>query len=96
MRFEIRRKEFPFSEAPILDGVNAGYEALAVDQFGTACAVSRHSSAMEAAIAAAAEAYRLNHSGLMGHTAAVGGFWKGARPTGVMKKPMHVSYRARP
>lgn len=95
MRFEIRRKEFPYSEAPILDGVNAGYKALTVDEFGKILVISRHAKAIDAAIAAATEAHRLNHSTSMGTRAAVQGFWTGERPAGVMKQPMHVSYRVR-
>lgn len=83
-------------DAPVLDGVEAGYEALTVAYYGGAISVvSRHGTAMGAALAAAAEAYRLNHSGRMGTKAAVRGFWTGERPTGVMKQMMPVSYRAR-
>lgn len=95
MKFEIRRKEFPYSEAPILDGVSAGYEAFTVSSSGVVGLVSRHAKALDAAIAAATEAHRLNHSGQMGTKAAVGGFWTGQRPTGVMKQMMPVSYRVR-
>ena len=95
MRFDIRRKEFPYSSAPLLDGIAAGYEALAIMYTGDIAVVSRHGNAMEAAIAAAAEAHRLNNSGTMGTRAAVRGFWVGVRPSGVMKQAMPVSYRAR-
>ena len=43
MRFDIRRKEFPYSSAPILDGITAGYEALVVLYTGGIVAVM-HSS----------------------------------------------------
>ena len=96
MKVDIRRKEYPFMDAPVLDGAEAGYEALVVAYYdGAVTAVSRHSTAMGAALAAAAEAHRLNHSGQMGTKAAVRGFWTGERPTGVMKQMMPVSYRPR-
>ena len=95
MRFDIRRKEFPYSSAPPFDGVTAGYEALVVLYTGGTVAVSRHGVALDAAIAAAAEAHRLNNSGKMGTAAAVRGFWEGPRPSGVMKQAMPVSYRVR-
>lgn len=94
MRFDIRRKEYPYSDAPVLDGVTAGYEAVVSDGRGIR-AVSRHALALDAAIAAAAEAHRMNHAGRTGTLAAVRGFWTGKRPDGVMKQIMPVSYRAR-
>jgi hypothetical protein len=96
MRFDIRRKEFAFSDAPVLDGVTAGYEAVVGREGGSGLVpVSRHAKALDAAIAAAGEAYRLNHAGQMGTMAGVRGFWTGERPAGVMKQVMPVSYRAR-
>ena len=99
MRFEIRRKTYPFNDAPILNGVNQGYEAVVFDElpmgYGPQRAVSRHAKALDAAIAAATEAHRLNHSGHPGTQAGVRGFWAGERPIGVMKRMMTVSYRAR-
>lgn len=98
MRFDIRRKEYPFMDAPVLDGIDAGYEAVVGQPFTVSglTVVSRHSTAMAAALAAAAEAHRLNHAGKMGTKAGVRGFWTGERPAGVMKQVMPVSYRPRP
>lgn len=95
MRYEIRRKSYPFTDAPAYDGVTQGYEALACDASGRASPVSRHGRALDAAIAAAAEAHRLNRGGSQGTSAWVRGFWSGPRPPGVMKNPMPVSYRVR-
>lgn len=96
MRFEIRRKEFAFQDAPALDGISAGYEALTVSDFKPAIeVVGRFRLAFDAALAAAGEAHRLNHSGKMGTRAAVRGFWIGDRPSGVMNQIMPVSYRPR-
>ena len=97
MRFDIRRKEYAFPDAPVLDGVTQGYEAVVGrDGHIGLTAVSRHAKAMDAAIAAAAEAHRLNQSGQVGTKAGVRGFWTGERPNGVMKQLMPVSYHPRP
>lgn len=97
MHFDIRRKEYAFSDAPVLDGVTQGYEAVTGREgYPGLTAVSRHAKAMDAAVAAAAEAYRRNHSGQTGTKAGVRGFWTGERPVGVMKQVMPVSYRPRP
>ncbi len=99
MKFEIRRKTYPFNDAPVLDGVNQGYEAVVFDElpfgYSPQRAVSRHARALDAAIAAATEAQRINHSSHPGTRAGVRGFWADERPTGVMKRMMTVSYRTR-
>lgn len=96
MHFDIRRKEYAFPDAPVLDGVTQGYEAVVGrDGYPGLTAVSRHAKAMDAAVAAAAEAHRLNQSGQVGTKAGVRGFWTGERPNGVMKQVMPVSYRPR-
>jgi len=96
LRFDIRRKEYAFRDAPVMDGVTEGYEAVVGrDGDSQLVLVSRHAKALDAAIAAAAEAYRLNHAGQVGTMAGVRGFWTGRRPSGVMQQVMPVSYRVK-
>lgn len=91
MRFEIRRKTYPFSEAPVCDGAAEGYKAL-LFRDGRFEEISRHGVALDAARAAAAAAHDRPGSGWQ---ACVSGFHAGQRPKGMMKTVQSVSYRVR-
>lgn len=96
MRYEIRRKEFPFSEAPDLTGREDAAYVPAIMVGDRLEKGPRFGRAIDAAVEAARMCHEAISAGRISMRAAyVGCDHSGERPKGAMKGFVYVSYRMR-